>query len=352
MKKLLFILGTRPEAIKMAPIIKECLYSFKVKVCLTNQHSNLTAYFSDISNLDIVELALVRDDLGLSGLMGSILRLLDTEASIRSWEPDLVLVHGDTTSSLCGSFYAFYEGLKLCHVEAGLRTHNKAAPFPEECNRKIVDYLSDFHFSPTELNKSNLELEGIVGNVHVVGNSVIDILKSNVSTCQSSQDVYGLVTLHRRENWGENITKSVSELARFSKEYKYKLIFVTNRNKKLEEEVRASAADSSFLHIVSALDVKDFHCLMYGCSLVVTDSGGIQEEAAYLGKPLFILRDVTERQEIIEFGCGTLSNSSNIYGCLAEFVRGAFRLNECKGAYGDGVTSAKIRDIINENILR
>ena len=354
MKKILFILGTKPEAIKLRPIIKKCKDSFVIKICLTNQHPNLEKILGE----DCICLNLVRNEKGLAGLTGKILELLDDQKEIRKWKPDLVVVHGDTTSSLCGCLYAFYEKIKICHVESGLRTHDKYAPFPEEINRLIIDSISDINFCPTIENKKNLQKENAAGKIHVVGNTIIDVLRNNeIDNIKCSElewannFSFGIVTLHRRENWGEFIKKSIQIICDFAKKNKQKIIYVSNNNEDLRVAVKQTTHGNEFVLVCDPLDPIVFQKLLSECSFVITDSGGIQEEATYYQKPLIILRKNTERIEIIKNKCGILANNENLSEILSNFSDIKFEKNPF--VFGNGTSSDKIVNVIKsyENIL-
>lgn len=352
MNKLLFVIGTRPEAIKMSPVVEEAIKWFSVKVCLTGQHPGMRDLLPRLTDDQIVSLGLERGEAGLSGLMGRIMCLMDDERSIREWGPDMVVVHGDTTSALCGAFYAFYGGIRLCHVEAGLRTGDRSSPFPEEANRKVIDYFSDVHFAPHELNRKNLALEGISERVHVVGNTAIDALNKNLRDDFEHEvirwaggDAFAIVTLHRRENWGEKIEKMMSEIATFAASQRHKVVYVKHRNPALREAAEMAFRGNEFVLLSDAIDTSDFHNLLARCSFVMTDSGGIQEEASHLGKPLLVLRRETERQELVEQGSARLVEPESLMGAMMET---AGRGHEPKPRlYGNGHSG---RDIVG--ILR
>ena len=352
MKKILFILGTRPEAIKLKPIVVECINSFDVKVCLTNQHSNIDNMFFEFKN-NIINLELKRNESGLSGLMGNILVLLDNEIKIKEWKPDLVIIHGDTCSSICGALYAFYNKIKLCHIEAGLRTNDKKSPFPEESNRKIIDYLSDIHFAPTELDKQNLVNEKIDNdNIFVVGNSIIDVIKNHpkYDTCDKSKP-YGLVTLHRRENWPDIIKSALKEISRFALDARYNIIYVCNNDEYLKGQVKNIIQNNPYISISDSVNYDKFYQLMSESNFILTDSGGIQEEGVFLGKPLLIMRESTERQILLNNNCGYLVNPSNVYHIMTQTINNELHFNYCPNLFGNGNTSSSITKILYENLL-
>ena len=351
MNKILFILGTKPEAIKLSPVISECEKKYKIKVCLTSQHEKIKNILN-LKNNKIIELNLNRDENGLSGLVGNVLCLLDKNKSIRSWKPDLIIVHGDTVSSLCGAFYAFYEKIKLCHVESGLRTHNKHSPFPEECNRKIIDYMADIHFAVNEIGKNNLIKENL-DKIYTVGNTVIDVVKNNIN-CKFKHPIldwvknenFAVVTLHRRENWGKNINNMLSEISNFSNKYKYKILYFTNNNNNIKNKVKKAFENNKLIYISDALDSYDFHNILSKCSFVMTDSGGLQEESCFLEKPILILRNETERIEILEKNCGILVPPNKLKKTLKNIMK--LKFNKCKGLYGNGNSSKKITKILSK----
>jgi UDP-N-acetylglucosamine 2-epimerase (non-hydrolysing) len=355
MKRVLFILGTRPEAIKLQPIISRCANLFDIKICLTNQHSDTDNVLLEFKQY-IIKLKLTRNEFGLSGLMGNILILLDQEQNIKTWRPDLIIVHGDTTSSLCGALYSYYEQIPLCHIESGLRTNDKFSPFPEESNRKIIDYLSTINFAPTILNKNNLSNENIINNVYVVGNSIIDVLKNNLDIIDINIDLkllswisnndFGLITLHRRENWKNNIEKALKEISIFCLKNEYRMIYVCNQNTTLQNLVKKTINNNPFIYIVNSLENKEFHHLILKCNFIITDSGGIQEEASFLGKPLLVLRNTTERQEIINTNCGLLLDIQNIQNTLLSIINKNINFNQDKTLYGNGTTSIQIAETL------
>ena len=350
MKKVLFIIGTRPEAIKLKPVIENINKFFQIKICLTNQHENIRNTFLEFDN-SIIELKLKREENNLTGLMGNILLLLDNNTDIQTWKPDIIAVHGDTCSALCGAFYAFYSNIKLCHIEAGLRTHDKFSPFPEEANRKIIDYLSDIHFAPTEYNQNNLQQENIIDNVYVVGNSIIDVIKTSLCKNNGTQEPYGLVTLHRRENWDSAIESSLNEIVRFASDFKYKILYVCNYNSLLKNKIIKIIGNNKYVQILDPLNSTNFHELLKNCTFVVTDSGGIQEEAIYFSKPLLIMRTTTERQEIINHNCGYLINPNTVYAALTDTLGGSLQFNIKTDLYGDGSTSKKLTEKLYEYLL-
>lgn len=336
----------------MNPVIDEALYSNnEVKICLTSQH-DIRSLLVSVNDSDIISLDLKRDERGLCGLTGNILRLLDGEKSLEDWNPDMVVVHGDTTSALCGALYAFYKQIKLCHVESGLRSDNKFSPFPEEANRKLIDYLSDIHFAPHQNNKERLEKERVGGQIHVVGNTIVDVVKKNVVFDFNSRLLdwagadFVLVTLHRRENWGENIKGMLSDISDFARTNKYKIVYVKNQNPALQKMADEAFIDNDRVLVSDPLSTFEFHNVLARCSFVMTDSGGIQEEANFLGKPIMVLRNETERQEILDCGGSVLVPPERLRAAIKDFLIAEF--NKCPSLYGNGDSSRKIIEIIND----
>ena len=359
MNRVLFILGTRPEAIKLNPVIAEALGFFEVKVCLTSQHDGIRSLLPPMEDECVVSLDLVRDESGLCGLTGRIMCLLDEADSLSEWNPELVVVHGDTTSALCGALYAFYKKIRLCHVESGLRSGNKASPFPEESNRKIIDYLSDIHFAPHDNNRRRLEQEGVDGRIHVVGNTIVDVIKKNVRDDfshpvldWSAGSEFAIVTLHRRENWGGAIESMLFEMSEFARKNKFKIVYVKNQNPQLRALVDLAFRGNEFVLVSDPLGAFEFHNLLSRSSFVMTDSGGIQEEASFLGKPILILREETERQEIVESGCALLVNPAVFKEALESFfelkTRGLLEMNAVSDIYGSGDSGMRIVQILED----
>jgi UDP-N-acetylglucosamine 2-epimerase (non-hydrolysing) len=350
-KKVLFIIGTRPEAIKLNPVIEKCEKLFDCKVCLTNQHQKLESFIA-IKKSKIVLLNLKRKSSGLTELTAKILNLLNKNKVIKRWKPDLIVVHGDTTSSLCGAIYSFYEKIKLCHIESGLRTHDKNSPYPEEFNRRVIDYLSDINFCPTKVNKKNLINENVKKNNYVVGNTIIDVLKNNKDEHDENilnwikKDDYILVTMHRRENWNNTIEKTLKILNKFSLKSKQKIIYVCNNNKQLVKIVKKCFKSNKNVLVLDPLSPSVFRWLIKSCVLVITDSGGIQEEACFYRKPLLVAREKTERVEAINNGCSKLINFDKLEEQLDNIKNLKFKSK--KHLYGKGKTSDLIIKIIKK----
>jgi UDP-N-acetylglucosamine 2-epimerase (non-hydrolysing) len=324
-KKLLFIFGTRPEAIKMAPLIKildSQKEQFDISVCTTGQHREMLQQIMDFFQLrSDYDLALMKPNQTLFDITSDSIQKL--EKVLKKTNPDLVLVQGDTTTAMTGALAAFYQKIKVAHIEAGLRSFDKYAPFPEEINRKIISTIADFNFTPTEQSKKNLEKENITKNVYVTGNTVIDALLwgvNKVRTDAGYQDHFDfldsnkktiLVTAHRRENFGEpfeHICDALYELA--DKFNTIQIVYPVHLNPNVQEIVYKKLKGHPAIHLISPLDYPRLLWIMDKSYFVITDSGGIQEEAPSLGKPVLVMRDVTERMEGIEAGNAILTGTS------------------------------------------
>lgn len=310
------IFGTRPEAIKMAPLIKRLNRNERIKstVCVTAQHREMLDQVLNIFNIvPDYDLDVMREKQTLSGITSKV--LLGLEKIIQDEKPDIVLVHGDTTTTFAGSLAAFYNHVRVGHVEAGLRTHNKYFPYPEEMNRKLTGCLADIHFAPTKNSKANLLNEGVnEENIYITGNTVIDAMGTTVDRnykfeddTLSSLDYKNrrviFVTAHRRENWGRPLENICNALCDIVQKYEdVELVYPVHMNPIVSDTVHKILGGHDRIHLLSPLNIKEAHNLMDRCYLVLTDSGGLQEEAPHLGKPVLVLRDVTERPEAVEAG--------------------------------------------------
>src|SRR6056297_1797548 len=315
-KKIMAVFGTRPEAIKMAPLLKalEKNENYKLIITVTAQHREMLDQVMDLFQLEAdYDLDIMKDRQTLSGLSARIITKLDEILADES--PDLLLVHGDTSSTFIGALTSFYHQIKIAHVEAGLRTHNKYSPFPEEMNRQLTGVLADLNFAPTKKAKENLLLENTASEkIFVTGNTVIDALLSVVDqdykfenkllkNLDFERKKIILLTAHRRENLGEpmeNIFKAVQRLTEEIDDLE--VIFPVHLNPVIRELSKKMLADNDQIHLIEPLDYLPFANLMARADLVLTDSGGIQEEAPSLGKPVLVLRETTERPEAIEAG--------------------------------------------------
>ena len=318
-KKNLIIFGTRPEAIKMAPLVKEFQKStedFETKVCVTAQHRQMLDQVLDFFEIEPdFDLNLMKPGQNLYDLTATI--IVSLRSILEDFNPDFVFVHGDTTTTMAASIASFYSGAKVCHVEAGLRTYNKWSPFPEEINRQVAGRICDYHFAPTQTAKENLLKENIEGNsILVTGNTVIDALLQSVDKVNKEpSDLIKeidvslgdkellLVTGHRRENHGEGFERICSALKKIAEDNLDRIIiYPVHLNPKVQEPVNRVLKDIPNVMLIEPLAYQDFIWLMNRSKLIITDSGGVQEEAPSLGKPVLVLRDTTERPEAVDSG--------------------------------------------------
>ncbi|MGC6479554.1 MAG: non-hydrolyzing UDP-N-acetylglucosamine 2-epimerase [Flavobacteriaceae bacterium] len=371
MKKVLLIFGTRPEAIKMAPLVKEFqknTLDFETKICVTAQHREMLDQV--LSFFDIVpdfDLDLMQPGQNLYSLTATIINSL--RPILEEFKPDYVFVHGDTTTTMASSIASFYSGAKVCHIEAGLRTFNKLSPFPEEINRQIAGRVCDYHFAPTPTSKENLLKENITEQtILVTGNTVIDALFESVNRVKNlsnpavdtiksklgdTPDVI-LVTGHRRENHGdgfERICLALREIA--EKKPEVKIIYPVHLNPKVQEPVNRHLSDVENIILIDPLSYPDFIWLMNRSKLIITDSGGVQEEAPSLGKPVLVMRDTTERPEAVDAGTVKLVGT-NIKLIVHETLQLLDnkdmyqRMSELHNPYGDGKACKRIVEFINQ----
>jgi len=371
MKKILLIFGTRPEAIKMAPLVKEFEKhsdKFETKVCVTAQHREMLDQVLDFFEIKPnYDLNLMKPEQSLYSLTADV--IVAMKPILEDFKPDYVFVHGDTTTSTASALASFYGGIKICHVEAGLRTYNKTSPFPEEMNRQLTGRLADIHFAPTIEARENLLKEGIDSNaIYITGNSVIDALlysKDKVENVidnqiESLKEVIDdtkdliLVTGHRRENFGEgfiNICKALKELAL---KQNVQIIYPVHLNPNVKEPVHDILGDIQSINLIEPLAYPAFVWLMKKSKIIITDSGGVQEEAPSLGKPVLVMRDTTERPEAVEAGTVILvgTNTNQIVTQAALLLSDDNLYNKMSMAhnpYGDGKTSMRIVNHINQN---
>lgn len=372
MKKNLIIFGTRPEAIKMAPLVKEFLKhknEFETKVCITAQHREMLdqvlTFFEITPDFD---LDLMKPNQNLYSLTADIITNL--KPILEEFKPDYVYVHGDTTTTMAASIASFYSGAKVCHVEAGLRTFNKRSPFPEEVNRSIAGSISDYHFAPTNTSKQNLLNENISeNNIAITGNTVIDALQfssekvtssgytdAEVETLKTRVDTSKkliLVTGHRRENHGEgfiNICAALKQIALENKEVQ--IIYPVHLNPNVQKPVYDLLGTIENVHLIDPLAYPAFVWLMSQSYLIITDSGGVQEEAPSLGKPVLVMRDTTERPEAVEAGTvflvGTdkneiVKNANNLLNNEEAYLK----MSTLHNPYGNGTACDQIVKFIS-----
>jgi len=373
-KKVLIVFGTRPEAIKMAPLIKTLKARMNVQVCVTAQHREMLDQVLDLFEINPdYDLNIMQPGQDLFDLTNRV--LIGMKKILLKIKPDLVLVHGDTTTTMATAIAAFYFQIPIGHVEAGLRTYNSLSPFPEEINRQITTRLTEFHFVPTSKAKANLLSEQIPeNNIYVTGNTVIDALLSVIDkarkanypdrllnqlpflgedTSLSSRII--LVTGHRRENFGkgfEQICQALYEIAENNPEVQ--IIYPLHLNPNVREPVNRIISNIDNIHLVDPMDYLSFIKLMDVCYLILTDSGGIQEEAPSLGKPVLVMRDTTERPEAIEAGTVKLVGSEkqkivSEVNALLNNPKKYMAMARAHNPYGDGQASERICKVIEEN---
>ena len=359
--KVLTVFGTRPETIKMAPLVKELKSreEFETIVCVTAQHRQmLDQVLHAFQIVPDYDLNIMQPGQTLSGITTHVLTHM--ERVIEETKPDLVLVHGDTTTTFSGALAAFYHQIPIGHVEAGLRTYNKYSPYPEEMNRQMVGVLADLHFAPTERSKQNLLKEGKAeSSVFVTGNTAIDALRTTVHAGYRSDllDWVGdsrllVLTAHRRENLGAPMYQMFGAIRRIIEKYEdVKVVYPVHLNPVVQNAAQQVFGDCDRVRLIAPLDVVDFHNLLASSYLIATDSGGIQEEAPSLGKPVVVLRDTTERPEGIAAGTLKLAGTQEetIFGILDELFSNRQeyeRMSRASNPYGDGHASKRIADAI------
>ncbi len=358
MIKVLSIFGTRPEAIKMGPLcnLLSKTEGIESHICVTAQHRELlddvNRMFSITPNFD---LDIMKERQSLCGVASRVISGL--EAPLKELRPDLVLVHGDTATTACGALAAFYSGIAVGHVEAGLRTGDLASPFPEEGNRVVVGHLAKLHFAPTKSNAENLRREGITKGVYITGNTVIDALSYTVKerkTPEVAKDFsrYVVITAHRRENIGTPLSEICTAIKRLAINYPdIGFIYPVHPNPAVRETVFSTLAHVKNIRLIDPCDTKAMHNLMANCHFVMTDSGGIQEEAPALGRPVLVLRNETERPEAVEAGTVKLvgTNESVIYKEAARLIEDSEayeKMAKAVNPYGDGEASRRIVEAI------
>lgn len=370
-KKIFLVFGTRPEALKMAPVYLKLKDHFDTKILVTGQHREMLDQALDVFGINAdVDLNLMKKNQSLASFTARCIESISKEFAHH--KPDLVLVHGDTSTALSSAIAAFYLNITVCHVEAGLRTYNLDAPFPEEFNRQVVSKIAKIHFAPTELNKQNLINEKIKNeDIFVTGNTVIDSINLTITKIKQNKDIelklknnlnkLGinpisgsniLITGHRRENFGpgfENICIAIKELS--VKYPSYSFIYPVHLNPIVSGPVNFHLADISNIFLIAPLDYDHFIYLLSCSYIVLTDSGGIQEEAPGIGKPVLVMRDVTERPEGIKSGTVRLvgTKSESIIKEVSKLLDnpGEYSLmSKSINPYGDGNASDRILSAI------
>ncbi|GHT14445.1 UDP-N-acetyl glucosamine 2-epimerase [Bacteroidia bacterium] len=371
MKKILLVFGTRPEAIKMAPLVKEFQKypeKFDTKVCVTGQHRQMLDQVLEVFDIQPdYDLNIMAPNQDLYDITSKV--LLGMRDVLKSFQPEIVFVHGDTTTSMAATIAAFYQQIKVAHVEAGLRTYNLYSPWPEEMNRQLTDRLCDYCFAPTEMSKNNLLQEKIdESKIYVTGNSVIDALLMAVDIIKTKPSLqekivteieekgykpqenkkYILVTGHRRENFGDGflqICKALKEIAVAHPEMD--IVYPVHLNPNVQKPVYELLADVPNIYLISPLDYLPFVYMMQHSYLILTDSGGVQEEAPSLGKPVLVMRNTTERPEAVE--AGTVKLVGTDVEAIVENVelllkdQGLYnQMSEAHNPYGDGRACERI----------
>ena len=365
--KVMSIFGTRPEAIKMAPLVKELERRKEIDsiVCVTAQHRQMLDQVLDTFkivpdfDLNIMKQGQTLGDITNRALIG-------IESVIKEVKPDIVLVHGDTTTTFAGALAAFYNQTAIGHVEAGLRTNDKYSPYPEEMNRQMVDCMTDMYFAPTELSRENLLKEGKAADkIYVTGNTAIDAMSTTVDKDYKNEVIDWakdsrmiLLTAHRRENLGDPMRHIFKAIRRIIDEFEdVKVVYPIHLNPKVREVANEIFESCDRVRIIEPLEVFDFHNFQNKSFIILTDSGGIQEEAPSLGKPVLVLRDTTERPEGIEAGTLKLAGTDEdtIYKLTKELLtdRKVYEeMSHASNPYGDGHASERIVDAIIKKIKK
>ena len=374
MKKVLLVFGTRPEAIKMAPLalkLQQFSQDFQTRVCVTGQHRQMLDQVLNLFELTPdFDLNLMKPGQTLSDVTSGVLKGL--EQVFDTWTPDVVLVHGDTATTFAASLAAYYHKIKVGHVEAGLRTGDLYSPWPEEANRKLTGVLANYHFAPTQSSYENLIKENVYpANILVTGNTVIDALLQVKQKVEQDQTLLNqfqqefsfldadkkliLVTGHRRENFGQGFLNICKALANLAKKYPdIQIVYPVHLNPNVQQPVNELLAGIANIYLIAPQDYLPFVYLMNRSYLILTDSGGIQEEAPSLGKPVLVMRDTTERPEAIRAGTVRLvgTNVETIESSVIELLENSNVYAEMTGAhnpYGDGQACQKIIDFIKLN---
>ena len=362
--RIMSVFGTRPEAIKMAPLVKELASRGEIEslCCVTAQHRQMLDSVMEVFNITAdCDLDIMTPRQTLSTITSKC--LLGMDGAIEQLKPDMILVHGDTSTTFAGALSAFYHQVPVGHVEAGLRTYDKYSPFPEEMNRKLVTSIADLYFCPTKNNRDNLLKEGIDKGIFITGNTVIDALKTTVrsdyvfATSELNELDYAhkkviLVTCHRRENYGEpmkNIMLALRQIAEQNEDVE--LVYPVHLSPVVREAVDAYLRGAPRVHLIDPLPADEMHNIMARCYMVLTDSGGLQEEAPALGKPVLVMRRETERPEAVEAGtvklCGVVQD--DIVTMAERLIRDKSAYEKMAHAvnpYGDGNACARIADAI------
>ncbi len=379
MKKILIVLGTRPEAIKLAPVIKKLKEEkkFKTIVCSTGQHREMLKQVTDIFDIKIDDdLDLMKPNQTLFDITAN--SVINLKSTIDRYEPDLLMVQGDTTTAFISALAAFYEKIKIAHVEAGLRSYDLFHPYPEEANRRFISVIADLNFAPTESSKKNLLCEGFdPSKIFLTGNTVIDALlqiKEKIDEKTFADQIeknikhkfgseifnkkFILITLHRREKFGEEIKELLVTLRQLAERYSdYNFIYPVHLNPNVAEPVKEILSVTKNFILTEPMDYLNFLFMMSRCHFIMSDSGGIQEECFVFSKPIIVLRTVTERNEAVKAGYAFLtgSNSEKIkyhFEMVDSKLKDGhnFFLNE--NPFGDGKASERIVDYLKQKLLQ
>lgn len=365
MRKILVVIGTRPEAIKMAPLVHELLAQpqFKTLVCLTAQHREMLDQVLDIFGITAdIDLNLMKQGQQLAELTAGVLTGIDDV--LRMHHPDCVLVHGDTTTAMAAGLAAFYRHIPVGHVEAGLRTYDLNHPWPEEMNRRVIDVVTEYYFAPTDVSRDNLLKEHVPAErIYVTGNTVIDALLMTDRRIKSDQQLSArlanafpfldparrliLVTGHRRENHGNGLESICVALKQLSEREDVQVVYPVHLNPNVRQVVMGALAEKQNVHLIEPLDYLHFVYLMSQAHIILTDSGGIQEEAPSLGKPVLVMRNVTERPEAVAAGTVQLVGTDTekiIFECTRLLDDATYyqQFSQCANPYGDGAASKRI----------
>ena len=364
--KVLVVFGTRPEAIKMCPLVLALSHdpAVDVRVCVTGQHREMLDQVLNIFKVKPDhDLSIMRPGQTLGLITTSVIEKM--EPVLEDERPDIVLVHGDTTTSMAAALASFYHQIPVGHVEAGLRTYDRYSPFPEEMNRKIISAIATYHFAPTETNRLALEREGVVEHVHVTGNTVIDafqytthddyeFVNEDLARHDFSKPTV-LMTAHRRENLGDplcNICDAVNEMSELYPDTSF--VYPVHLNPAVRETVFSKLGNNPNVELIDPVDVEDMHNAMARSTLVLTDSGGLQEEAPHLGKPVVVLRTETERPEAVDAGTAVVAGveREDIVRIVSNILSddSIYRsMANAANPYGDGRASERILAILKES---
>lgn len=367
MKKVMLVFGTRPEAIKMCPLVNELKNrkTLQTVVCVTGQHRQMLDQVLEVFNVvPDYDLSVMKDKQTLFDITINILAKI--KEVLEKVRPEVVLVHGDTSTTFVTALACFYMQIPVGHVEAGLRTYNIYSPWPEEFNRQAVSIVSKYNFAPTEMAKNNLIKEGKEEeSIFITGNTAIDALKTTVKKDYYHKELQWakdskliMITAHRRENLGEPMRNMFRAIKRVLDEYlDVKAIYPIHMNPMVRKIAEEELGNCSRIKIIEPLEVLDFHNFLANCYMVLTDSGGIQEEAPSLGKPVLVMRDTTERPEGIKAGTLKLvgTDEENIYKhfkLLLESKKEYNAMSKASNPYGDGFACKRIADILEEELVK